>query len=186
MKKEALRKKFILKRNGMSKKEVAEYSELITDKILNLDTIKKAKTILAYFPYGNEVSTKKIIDVCLNSGKTVCLPVCMKNDNLEAYQIKNYHEELIKNKNYKILEPDIGKCQKVDVNTLDVVLVPGVAFDKNKHRLGHGKGFYDRFLCRLSSNTVIIGVCYDWQITKNDLPIDDNDKPVNVVVTEIN
>ncbi len=75
---------------------------------------------------------------------------------------------------YGILEPKLSKAKALDINAIDAVIVPGLAFDKSKHRLGRGAGYYDRFLSSLNDRTATIGIAFDFQITQR-LPVEQHD-----------
>ena len=82
---------------------------------------------------------------------------------------------------FGVLEPRGGRAVAVD--RIDVLLVPGVAFDRSGHRLGYGKGFYDRAIAKCSDNTVRVGFAYDFQVV-DALPVGEHDQPVAALMTE--
>ena len=82
---------------------------------------------------------------------------------------------------YGILEPRIEKIRKTNVEDLELIIVPGIAFDKNGNRLGHGKGYYDRILGK--TNATKIGLAFEFQIV-GKIPTNENDKPVDIIITE--
>ena len=81
-----------------------------------------------------------------------------------------------------ILEPT-KKHDIVDVKKLDIVLVPGITFDRSGHRLGYGLAYYDRFLTQLSPSTIIIALAYSFQLVQT-LPFEDHDQKMNLIITE--
>lgn len=114
-------------------------SEIIAEKLFALDEYRKAKVVFVYNSVSTEVDTSSIIRKALSDGKIVCLPR-VNGENMNAViidQNTEYAESC-----FGIAEPTTGKI----VDKIDLSIIPLVAFDEQKHRLGHGKGYYDRFL----------------------------------------
>ena len=172
--KELLRRKYINLRKLIEDKEIK--SKIIIDKLNQLDEFKKARVIALYNSLKDEVHTDLLIKDSLKE-KIVLLPKVEK-DNIAFYQITK-NEDLIKS-SFNILEPigDINKLYKKEY--IDLFIVPGICFDKNKNRLGFGKGYYDRYLCD-KDNT--IGICYDEQIV-NLLPTNKYDVKMKKIITD--
>ena len=136
--------------------------------------------VFTYISFKDEVDTSKLICCLIGIGKTVAVPVCKSDGIMEAYEIKGT-DGLIKNR-YGISEPDIHKSVLVPKNSIDTIIVPGLAFDKNGFRLGYGGGYYDRYLsehpqCRT------MAVCHDLQIV-DDLPAEEHDIRPDAIVSE--
>ena len=134
---------------------------------------------MVYVSVAGEVSTRKLIDMFLNKD-SVWIPRC-HGDELEAVSIRSLDDLCFGM--FGIPEPSRFLLPLPEPSSLDVVVVPGVAFDKSAHRLGRGKGFYDRFLCRLGNAPLRIGLAYDAQVL-DTLPMSEHDQPVDVVITE--
>lgn len=138
---------------------------------------------MVYIDFRNEVETNLIIDDLLTQNKEVCIPISVpKTKEMILSKIINPQKELIKG-TYGILEPKEEYIRKVDPDTLDLIIVPGVAFDKDGYRIGYGGGYYDRFLDKLSKATPSIGIAFDLQIL-HKVPKDFFDHPVDFIVTE--
>ena len=181
-KKEKLRKKYINKR-----KEVANIkgkSNIITKKLLSLKELKNSKNILLYISYRSEVETEILIDQLLKKSKNVFAPYCIKEEKrMEIVKINDPTKDLKKGA-YGIKEPKNSlRKEDNDINILDLVIVPAVAFSKNGYRIGYGGGYYDRFLSRLSSKTISVGINYD-ELLFESVPKEDHDLAVDIIVTE--
>ena len=140
--------------------------------------LAEARTIMAYYSLPDEVNTHSLIDDLVSEGKTVLLPKVMGVDTMELrrYTGRDDLQEGV----YHILEP-VGK-PFTDYAAIDLILVPGLAFDAAGHRLGRGRGYYDRFLhSRVGFYCVKIGICFDFQKV-DEVPIDAFDMPVDMVV----
>lgn len=182
MKKE-FRKKVINIRKEIDKDFIKYNSDIITEKLLQLDCVKNAKTIMLYLDFNNEVATDNLINKLINLGKTVASPITLKEERkLIPSQIKDL-ENGIQYGAYNIREPKPECSPVINIKDLDVVIVPGVAYDKNCYRLGYGGGFYDRFLENLREDAITIGIAFDLQIF-NEIPKENHDAQLNYIVTE--
>ena len=182
MKKE-FRKKVINLRKDKDKDFIKHNSDIITDKLLNLDCIKNAKNIMLYLDFNNEVSTDSLIKKLLNLGKIVSSPITLKEERkLIPSQITDLKNG-IQYGAYNIREPKPECSHAINIKDLDVVIVPAVAYDKNCYRLGYGGGFYDRFLENLRKDAVTIGIAFDLQIF-DEVPKEAHDAQLDYIVTE--
>ncbi len=161
------------RRRIMSKNDVQAASELIIEQLENMPEFQDAQVIMLYYPIHNEVDVRPLLNKYMES-KTILLPVVHRASiEMRPYTGK---DNLHKGK-FGIPEPKSGTFK----GKPDLIIVPGVAFDKECNRLGRGKGFYDRFLKRFSSTTAI-GVAYDRQIV-DSIPTDSHDHKLDHVVT---
>lgn len=175
--KQISRRVVLRKRNRLSKEEIAEKSKIIKEKLFNSEEYKKAKTIMFYVSFGSEVSTIDMIKESLKNNKIVCVPV-VKEKSMIPSIIKGI-KELNKKNIYKIPEPSrINKIKKEDI---DLIIVPGVAFDKQSRRIGYGKGYYDKFLKDFKGKT--IGLAFKLQILEI-IPKDEWDIKLDKVISE--
>jgi len=168
--KKALRNDLINKR--LTHKLSEEESNIIINKLINLPEIKKAKYILLYYPHKNEVNILPLFQRL--KGKTLLLP---RTDSKDIFPITVNCLKSLKKGKFGIPEPE---GSPVEIEKIDVVIVPAVAFDKKGHRLGYGKGYYDRFLKKFKGTK--IGVAYDFQVVEK-LPKEEHDVPVDLVIT---
>lgn len=177
--KENLRKEIKEKRRKHSKEDNRKKSKEIKERLFELKEFREAETVLFYISYNGEVFTH---DMILESfyKKNIIVPVSNPGDcTLTLSHLKSWEELGVGS--YGILEPRVEKIRKMKVEAIDLILVPGVAFDKKGNRLGHGKGYYDRLLEK--TNATKIGLAFEFQIV-DKIPTDENDKPVDIIITE--
>lgn len=178
MKKE-IRKRILEQRNNMSQEEVRSKSKQIQDRFFESLYYQSSRTIMTYVDFQNEVETKNIIRRALGEGKIIAVPLCGPNVSLVPVKIESLDD--LEPGTKGILEPK--KMDIIDVKKLDLVLMPGVAFDRNCNRVGYGLAYYDRFLTHLSPSTMIIALAYGFQVVQS-LPSEEHDEKVNLIVTE--
>ncbi|MBI3282613.1 5-formyltetrahydrofolate cyclo-ligase [Candidatus Curtissbacteria bacterium] len=171
----SLRKQYIDRRNKLSEEEFLRKSERIEKRVLDLDEMKKAKSVSCYISINNEVDTAQIINSLVKKGVLVYVPkyfygkwVFSRFESWEKMQggYKN------------IFEPEDLILADSD---FDVSIIPGVAFDKNGVRLGYGLGVFDKLLA--GSKAYKIGLAHDFQIV-DEIPREKHDLVMGMVVTE--
>ena len=150
----------------------------LTQQFLQHPVLKDANTVMVYYGVGTEIRTEGLITALLEQGKTVCLPRCLPEFQMQAYAITSL-EDLEPDK-YGIPAPKTS-CRAVDREEMDLILVPGLCFDSRGSRLGQGAGYYDRYLEDYEG--VTLGLCREdfFQIT---LPREPLDVWVRYVLTE--
>ncbi len=177
--KNMIRYEMIEKRNNLDIQQVVYKSNLIINKLTSLREFQISKFILLYLDFKNEVSTKNLLDACLCQNKRIAVPYVISkekgNERMVASEVKDIKKEFAVG-SYGILEPKRDYIREIDVNHIDLVVVPGVAFDFNLNRIGYGAGYYDRFLKNSNKNSFKIGIAYDFQVVDN-LPSEKNDIP---------
>ncbi|MCK9431704.1 MAG: 5-formyltetrahydrofolate cyclo-ligase [Candidatus Omnitrophica bacterium] len=156
-----IRSKILLRLKTQKEEDRNRKSKLITVKLLRNKVFKKAKRVMFYIAFGGEVNTEEMIREAKKTGKLICVPVCRKDRETMHPAIFEDHAKLKKGP-YGVLEP-VAQAE-VNPENLDLIIVPGLAFDKKGNRLGRGKGCYDRFLRSLSVKTPSIGLAFDFQI----------------------
>lgn len=177
MKKDEIRKNMIKKRNLLSKETVKKSRDIIIKK---LDTyIRKTENIMIFMNMGNEVEITKLIE--LYPDKNFYIPKTLPNREMK---INKYDKnELILHK-FGYYESKSGIFY--NENLLDLIIVPALAFDISKNRIGFGGGYYDNFLYKIKknhNNPLIIGICYDFQLFDN-IPSEFHDIKVDFIITE--
>jgi 5-formyltetrahydrofolate cyclo-ligase len=183
--KKEMRKKVLELRKELLEKDVLEKSKIITNKIIVLKEFLESKNIMVYMDFSNEVSTKFIIEKCFEMGKKVFLPKVVRQSKrgyLEVYQITDIKNQLSKG-TYGILEPKEEAAKKVHGKTIDMVVVPGVAFDEKRNRIGYGAGYYDAFLKDTKEGCHKVGIAFEVQICSH-IPTEEHDVPLDMIVTE--
>lgn len=177
-----LRKQLIDERRTYSNTEILRNSAIITQRLFELDEVRKAKIISTYIGKEDEVQTIDIIQKSWVAGKTVIVPV------VDADRASIYFSELsdlnhLQKGHYDILEPLPEKISVSSLTSADVIIVPGVGWDSQGHRLGHGLGFYDRALENVPNQSTIVGLAFEWQVLES-IPIESHDRSVDLIVTE--
>tara|TARA_Y100000310_G_scaffold140319_1_gene139676 strand:- start:457 stop:1026 length:570 start_codon:yes stop_codon:yes gene_type:complete len=179
--KQALKSEIFGKRKALSKGEVKEKSSEIKEKLFSLEEFKDAKNILFYVSFNNEVDTQEIIKELL-SEKNIIVPYVEKdNPILQLSELKSFNE--LEPKTLGILEPKEKFIREFSPKKLDLVVVPGLVFDQNGHRIGYGYGYYDRFFHKLNKDVKKIGFAFDFQVV-DKIPEEKHDVPMDVVITE--
>lgn len=181
--KKEFRKKIIFERNTYSNDFIDTYSKSITDTLLNLDIFSTSSTIMTYLDFNNEVKTEYMINKLISMGKNILVPITIKENNqLLPSQIKDLSSE-IKLGTFGIREPKSEFVRPYSPKNIDILIVPAVAFDVNRYRLGYGGGFYDRFISLLREDTLVIGIAFDFQIF-DTIPKEDHDAQMDLIITE--
>ena len=162
-------------------------AKLISDRYLELDSYKEAGIIFVYSAMAKEIPTQGIIHTALNNGKKVALPKIRTGVKAGAkmdFVFINKDTEY-KNGVYGILEPVSNEfIYANDINDRVEILIPGLCFDVKGRRIGYGGGYYDRYLTKCSKDKFhITALAYEYQIFES-LPFNENDKMVNLIVTE--
>ncbi|MCX7919631.1 MAG: 5-formyltetrahydrofolate cyclo-ligase [bacterium] len=183
MEKSELRKQLLAWRKSLSWNEVIKRSEYIGIRLFTLSEFRRAKRILFYVSYNNEVYTHQLIKFSLEYQKKVFVPFTRPQERtLWISELVDFDQDLSPN-TYNILEPKPECIRLADPKELDLVIVPGIAFDISGNRIGHGRGYYDNFLRILSPTITTIGLAYKEQIVQT-LPRTESDVPVHLIITE--
>lgn len=179
MDKVTIRKKMLSSRNGMSRKEIEDKSAAIARKLFRCPVFKKAKRVMFYAAFKNEVETSAMIKRALDEKKEVFVPR-VEGSEILAVKISCCGE--LSHGSFGIKEPR-GTAKPLHASDLKfgAIIIPGIAFDTECNRLGFGKGYYDRFLARAAG--LKIGLAYGFQITEK-LPVSKNDIKTDMVITE--
>jgi len=175
--KKKIRSKILLKLRKQKEEDRNRKSQLIKEKLFRTLIFKKAKIVMFFMSFGGEVKTQDMIKDARRLGKIVAVPVCRERRTIRP-SILSEKAKVLRGL-YGICEPAIKRFVKLE--DLDVVIVPGVAFDKTGNRLGRGKGYYDCFLRKLPDKAVSIGLAYDFQILPL-VPTTIDDKKVDKVI----
>lgn len=144
--------------------------------VLLSEKLSPYKVILLYSALPDEVPTQVLMDELVAQGKTVVLPRVVSDTDMELRRYTGLQD--LQAGAYGILEPT-GELF-ADYDAIDVALIPGMAFDAEGHRLGRGKGYYDRFLACVP-HLYKIGLCFSWQIV-DDVPSDEHDVVMDEVI----
>lgn len=179
--KNKIRKDIIEKRDSLDLNEKKSFDQIIIERLKETDAYRKSKNIFFYIGFGSEIDTAKYIEEFLIEGKKVFVPrTNMAIKTMEAVEITSLGE-LERNK-FGILEPNKDK-KSTDKNLLQLVIMPGVAFDVDKGRIGYGGGYYDKYLENIDEGIPKIALAYEIQIIDN-VPREDHDILPDFIITE--
>lgn len=179
MPKSKLRRLMLKMRRALSLEEVREKSRLVQENIILLEAYKAAGTIALYSSIHNEVLMNLIARDAASSGKRLLFPAM--HDGVLLFR------ELIAGIKmhpgaFGILEPS-KSGSIIDPAQIDLIVVPGVAFDITGHRVGYGKGCYDRALHNLEGKGRMVGACYDFQLV-DEIVGEPHDVKLDIIVTD--
>jgi len=172
--KSQIRNKILLRLKTQKEEDRSKKSKIIKERLFRSLFFKKAKAIMFYLSFDGEVNTKEMIKEAQKIGKIVAVPVCQRNRIIKPARLTK--KAKLKKGPYGICEPAVKRF--MNGKDLDLVIVPGVAFDRQGNRLGRGKGHYDYFLKKIFKRTTSVGLAFDFQIlsflptTKRDTSVD--------------
>lgn len=167
-------------RNELSDSIRTEKSLKITDKLIDTGQIKKSVNIMIYNSFSSEVKTNLLRNKLLSYGKNILIPKCIPGTNIMYAICYSKNDNIIINK-YGITEPESTSVYNGEI---DLIIVPGIAFDTDGNRIGFGKGYYDRFINSLDYKPYLIGIAYENQIVIEGIDTDANDVRMDMVVTD--
>ena len=175
MDKTALRKEIREKKRAMTQKQIEKASHALAQQFFATAYYREAKTLYGYLPYNQEVRTEPILLQALKDGKKVAVPK-VYGDTMRFIYLEDMNG--IEKGYAGIPEPVADEPVAADETAL--VLMPGLAFDKEGHRIGYGGGFYDKFLSAEPTHPTV-ALCYDFQMLPN-LETEEFDVPVDLVL----
>jgi 5-formyltetrahydrofolate cyclo-ligase len=170
--------------NRRQQQEKDAVSERIVRRFMDLPEYEKAGTVMFYVDVRDEVRTRQALPEALASGKRIVVPYCLDGE-LELFWLENMEE--LELGMYRILEPKVElrdvAAKRLTPTDLDLVMVPGVAFDRNGGRTGHGKGYYDKLLQHARKDAPLIALSFECQLFE-EIPAESHDIFMDKVVTE--
>ena len=178
--KSKLRKKYLkIRKENYFEIDKKFFSPLL--KLIKKNIKKKSIMIALYYPSNFELNVLKVLELKYFSHQTILLPLIEKNNLMNFYQWKK--NDVLTVNEFGMLEPI-----KAEAKIPDIIIVPLLAFDKDKYRLGYGKGYYDRYLNKYikqykKKDTMTVGVAFSFQ-KHNKLPINKNDVKMDFILTE--
>ena len=179
MPKRSLRNSMLQQRRQLSEAEVLHRSFVVQRRLLCLDLFRRAQTVALYSPVHNEVSTLHLLRDALAGRRSVVMPQ-VAGESLVFRRVRSL-EDLAPGC-FGILEPR-PETAAVALAELDLIVLPGVAFDRRGHRLGYGKGYYDRALLAAGDTCRRVGLAFDFQLV-DCLPTFDHDMRLDLLLTE--
>ena len=177
-----VRARALARRSAMPAAERAEAALRITQRLLAQADYHRAQTILVYATMRGEVDTAAICGHALAAGKTLAYPLVDWTDGT-LHPVRLVNPARLTPGRWQLPEPPPEQREPVSLESIDLVLVPGVAFDLGGGRMGYGKGMFDRLLKALPAATLRWGLAYDLQVF-DELPLEAHDQRVGAVLTE--
>jgi 5-formyltetrahydrofolate cyclo-ligase len=181
--KKKLREQAHANRNAQPEKDTL--SQDICAKFMTLPAYGRAKTVMFYIDVRSEVRTRHALPTALTQGKKIVVPWCNDKGELELFHLESMDELAVGM--YKILEPKQElrtlPAKQVAAADLDLVIVPGVAFDRRGARMGHGKGYYDKLLQHARADAPLVALAFECQLFP-EIPVAPHDIFMDAVITE--
>ena len=175
--KRRIRREILERRDAIADGDRVARGARATERLLSLPELVSARVVMAFWSFGSEVPTDPLIAALHERGATVALP---RIEGGDLVAVRFAPGDPTRTTSFGAREP-LGE-DAIPPADLDVVVVPGVAFDVRGGRVGYGAGFYDRFLRRTEAFTVGLG--FDLQVVDGDVPAGGSDLPIDAVVTE--
>lgn len=165
---------------GDASRRVASLSAC--DRLVSLEAFAHASVLMLYMPLATEVDVTPVALRCFQSNKTVCVPkVDWHRREITPVEVTSFDDRVMDIDEHGVRTPRSGRA--VSPSLLDLVVVPGLAFDADGHRLGRGGGYYDRFLARLRPSATKVALIFDCQMI-DAVPSIEHDVPVDIVVSD--
>jgi len=180
--KECLRESILVLLHNQQEEERRIKSKAIKNKLVNLKEFQEAEMVFFYASFDGEVDTFEMIKQTQKLGKKIGLPRTVRGDKQIIPAFVEYLDRDLEKGPYGIKQPK-ETCPTLSLENIDVVIVPGVAFDRQNNRLGRGGGYYDRFLKKIPSEIPTIGLAFDFQVVDHLPEKEPHDMPVSSLIT---
>jgi len=171
------------KLGAFSRTELELKTRAVEDRLFEFANFLEAKIVLMYVNGGNEVDTREILKKSFEYNKIIVLPVFNpKQNKVKMLKVDNLDTDL-KLGSRGILEPDPERCKIVPIDSLDIAIIPGIAFDEKGGRIGPGDGYYDRMIPKLPVTTRKVALTFECQIFPQ-IPMESHDKYIDIIITD--
>ena len=178
-----LRATVLARRDAIPEQQRWMRSEVISRKVQALPEFAAAKVVMAYMSMGSEFDTRPLVEAVLQRGAQLVLPrVDKATKTLALYAVCDLQHDL-KSGVWGIREPDPARCKVVPLSQVDLILMPGAVFDRERRRLGYGGGFYDKMLALPERHALTVAAAFDEQMVLC-VPTEPHDIPVDILVTD--
>ena len=164
-------------RRALSGEEQQRAADSVYARVMNLSGYRAAEIVMAYVAARGELLLQRVLEDVLNSGRVLALPRCGEKGTMDAYCVTDMRQ--LRRGAYGILEPD-ESCPLVPPEDIDLMLIPGTAFDRAGGRIGQGGGYYDRYI--IKTRAVRVGICHGFALV-NHIPTEKHDVRMDAVVT---
>ena len=176
-----IRKRIQNKRNSLPIRDRNKRSKIIAEKFFGTAYYNNSNKILIFYPFRSEIDVTIIIRQALENKKNIILPR-IHGQELKLFYVDNLKKQLERGA-YGIMEPATDLCRPAKISDIDLVVVPGISFDKNLNRLGYGGGYYDRLLLCIPEGVKKIALCFDIQVV-DSIPVSEHDIKVDILITD--
>ncbi len=180
--KRALRRCMRQKRTGLDIRAARLKNRRIQEQILSLKELNRANCIALYASMPDEIPTDDLAKSLLQSGKILAYPR-VEGRELQFYRVSSLEDDLTCRGSFGIREPDPAHSKHVPIESIDLFIVPGLAFDPFGNRIGFGAGYYDRVLNQKRPDARSVAVAFEFQVVHAIRPAE-HDRPVDWIVTE--
>jgi 5-formyltetrahydrofolate cyclo-ligase len=182
--KQALRQRIIAARDNLTPSLRAHLGLQIVPRLCGLAAYQSARTVLGYLNFGSELPSEQWVQQALRDGKQVLLPRVNKASKLlELFEIKDLFGDVAAG-TYGIREPILERCKRFEaLGEIDLILMPGVAFDRAGGRLGYGSGYFDKLVAHLPRRSVLIAGAFAMQVV-GEIPQENTDQKLDWLITE--
>ncbi len=179
--KSQVRNDILTKRNALSPEAVSDAELKILDRLRHWPIYIEAENVMTYVDFKNEIRTRCIMEDLLSNGKKLIVPLTKKNStDIIPVQISSFKE--LKAGQFGLTEPS-KESREFNSELLDLILIPGIAFDVYGNRIGFGKGYYDHFLSQIDKKVPFASLAYDFQVLNYVIPHDKHDVPMDFIIT---
>ena len=177
-----IRKRLLTLLRKQKEEDRRRKSQVILDRLFALPEFQRSRTIVFYASFDGEVETFEMMKQAKKLGKNIALPTIKRDQKkIVPMLIEDLQKDLSVG-SYGIREPKGSHLKPLDLDDIDLVIVPGVAFDRNNNRLGRGAGYYDRFLSQLPTEIPKIGLAFDFQMLDSLPQQAEHDIPVSRII----
>jgi 5-formyltetrahydrofolate cyclo-ligase len=183
--KPAIRKRISSLREQLPADERAAHNAALTERLMQLPEYQQATTVLGYMNFGSEYAAELWVARALADGKRLFLPKVNRHSNmLDLYCVDDPENQLAAGL-WGIREPIVERCKRLnDINEVEFVLLPGIAFSRDGARLGYGGGFYDKLLAQFDADRPVLATAaYGLQIVEK-IPQEETDVGIDWIITE--
>ncbi len=170
-------------RDSLTAEEISAKSEAVAGQLVKLPFYREARTIMFFLTFRSEVDTRGIVEESIRCGNRVLIPKMLTRERkLISSELLDLEKDLAPGP-FNIPEPRLEALRPVDPGQIDLLIVPGVAFDLQGNRLGYGGGYYDRFFERLRPGVPLVALAFELQLVEQ-VPVEPWDRRMDWVVTE--
>jgi 5-formyltetrahydrofolate cyclo-ligase len=167
----------------MAENLLLEKANAIENRLFDFANFLESNIAMLYLNKGVEVISRDIVKRSFGYNRIIILPAYdTEKHELKLLKVEDIDKDLVPGQ-VDIMEPDQTRCKSVPVESIDIAVIPGIAFDEKGGRIGTGEGYYDRFIPRLSATTRKVALAYEDQVV-SQIPMESHDKHVDIIITE--